>query len=175
MKLVPFSEKNRQIFAVKRCARLDARRVLATDVILDVGARSRLPEPPQYLGSATAAMWLEKKSRGYWLTSADRFLVEIAAALMAHYRIGELNSGDVSLLIGLLGNIGFSLNERGRMNLPTNSTWGQALSSAIFQFVILRALRKSGWSRSSSYHRRGWLTIAVLPMPCPCCDRAAPC
>jgi hypothetical protein len=66
--------------------------------------------------------WLEIKSRGYWLTSADRFLVEIAAALMARYRIGELNSGDVSLLIGLPGKIGFSPNERGRMNLPTNST-----------------------------------------------------
>jgi hypothetical protein len=48
------------------------------------------------------------KSCGYWLTSADRFLVEIAATLMARYRIDELKSGDVSLLIGLLGKIGFS-------------------------------------------------------------------
>jgi hypothetical protein len=49
-------------------------------------------------------------------------LVEIAAALMARYRIDELKSGDVSLLISLLGKIGFSPNERGWMNLPTNST-----------------------------------------------------
>jgi hypothetical protein len=119
VKLAPFSEQNRQIFAVKRYARLDARRVLATDVILDVGARSRLPEPPQYLGSATAAMWLEVKSRGYWLTSADRFRVEIAAAFDGTLSNWRLNSGDVSLVIGLLG---FSPNERGRMNLPTNST-----------------------------------------------------
>ena len=81
-----------------------------------------LPDPPERLPKSVKSMWLEMKSRGYWLTSADRFLVEIAAALMAHYRIGELNSGDVPLLIGLLGNIGFSPNERGRMNLPTNST-----------------------------------------------------
>jgi hypothetical protein len=46
-------------------------------------------------------------------------LVEIAATLMARYRIDELKSGDVSLLIGLLGKIGFSPNERGKMNLPS--------------------------------------------------------
>jgi hypothetical protein len=81
-----------------------------------------LPEPPDYLTTDTVTAWLEMKSRGYWLTSADRFLVEIAATLMARYRINELKSGDVSLLIGLLGKIGFSPSERGRMNLPTNST-----------------------------------------------------
>ncbi len=42
---------------------------------------------------------------------------EIAATLMARYRIDELKSGDVSLLIGLLGKIGFSPNERDRMNI----------------------------------------------------------
>jgi hypothetical protein len=78
-----------------------------------------LPEPPKYLTKAATVAWLEMRSRGFWLTSADRFLVEIAATLMARYRIEELNSGDVSLLIGLLGKIGFSPKERGRMNLPT--------------------------------------------------------
>jgi hypothetical protein len=42
----------------------------------------------------------------------------LAATLMARYRSDELESGDVSLLIGLLGKIGFSPSERGRMNLP---------------------------------------------------------
>jgi hypothetical protein len=51
------------------------------------------------------------KSRGYWLASADRFLVEIATTLMARYRIDELKSGDVSQLIGLLGKIGFPTNK----------------------------------------------------------------
>jgi hypothetical protein len=59
------------------------------------------------------------QSRGFWLTSADRFLVEIAGTLMARYRIEDLKSGEVSLLIGLLGKIGFSPSERGRMNMPT--------------------------------------------------------
>jgi hypothetical protein len=66
-------------------------------------------------------MWLEMKSRGYWLTSADKFLVEIAASLMARYRTDELKSGDISQLIGLLGKIWFSPGERGKMYLPTNS------------------------------------------------------
>jgi hypothetical protein len=35
-------------------------------------------------------MWHEMKSRGYWLTSADIFLVEIAVTLMAHF--GSTNS-----------------------------------------------------------------------------------
>jgi hypothetical protein len=71
--------------------------------------------------AGAAATWLEMKTRGYWLTSADRFLVEIAATLMARYRIDELKSGDVSLLIGLLGKVGFSPNERDKMNLPAKA------------------------------------------------------
>jgi hypothetical protein len=81
-----------------------------------------LPSPPKYLTSATAATWQEMKRYGYWLTSADRFLVEIAATFVARYRVNELKSGDVSLLIALLGKIGFSPKERGALNLPTNTT-----------------------------------------------------
>jgi hypothetical protein len=62
------------------------------------------------------------KLYGYWLTSADRFLVEIAATFLARYRVDNLKSGDVSLLIGLLAKLGFSPRERGALNLPTNST-----------------------------------------------------
>jgi hypothetical protein len=79
-----------------------------------------LPHAPKYLTATTAAMWLAMQSRGYWLTSADQFLVEIAATLMARYRIGELKSGDVSQLIGLLGKIGFSPGERSKLDLPRN-------------------------------------------------------
>jgi hypothetical protein len=55
------------------------------------------------------------ESRGHWLTSADRFLIEIAATLTARYRIDKLKAGDVSLLIALLGKIGFSPVERGTL------------------------------------------------------------
>ena len=81
-----------------------------------------LPEPPKRLPRPVRDMWLDMKSHGHWLTSADRFLVEIAAAFMARYQSDELKSAEVSLLIGLLGKIGFSPKERGSMNLPTRST-----------------------------------------------------
>jgi hypothetical protein len=48
---------------------------------------------------------------------------------MARYRIDELNSGDVSLLIGLLGKIGFSPGERSRMNVPDITS--QRVTSAV--------------------------------------------
>jgi hypothetical protein len=80
-----------------------------------------LSDPPKYLTTGATAAWSEMQLRGRWLTSADRFLVEIAAVLMARYRIDELKSGDVSLLIGLLGKIGFSPKERGTLNLPTET------------------------------------------------------
>jgi hypothetical protein len=38
-----------------------------------------LPEPPPRLAKPVKSMWLEMQLFGYWLTSADRFLVEIAA------------------------------------------------------------------------------------------------
>jgi hypothetical protein len=77
-----------------------------------------LPEPPSYLASTAVTAWQEVKSRGWWLTSADRFLIEIATTLMGRYRADILTSGDVSLMIGLLGKVGFSPGERGRLNLP---------------------------------------------------------
>jgi len=78
-----------------------------------------LPQPPLNLPKPVNSAWLEMQLRGWWLTSADRFLVEIAATLMAAYRGDQLKSGDVSQLIGLLGKIGFSPKERGTLNLPT--------------------------------------------------------
>jgi hypothetical protein len=81
-----------------------------------------LPEPPKYLTKAITATRLEMKSYGFWLTSADQFLVEIAATYMAAYRGDKLKSADTSLLIGVLNKIGFSPTERRKMNLPTKST-----------------------------------------------------
>jgi hypothetical protein len=81
-----------------------------------------LPEPSPGLPKPVKEAWLEMQSRGFWLTSADRFLVEIAATLLARYRFDQIKSGDVSLLIRLLGMIGFSPKDRSALNLPSNST-----------------------------------------------------
>ena len=58
------------------------------------------------------------QSHGFWLTSADRFLIEIAATLMSRYRTDKPRSAETSLLIGVLNKIGFSPTERRKLNLP---------------------------------------------------------
>jgi hypothetical protein len=72
-----------------------------------------LPEPAPSLPKPVKQAWLEMRERGWWLTSADRYLVEIAATLSFE----EIKSSDVSLLIGLLGKIGFSPKDRSGMTL----------------------------------------------------------
>ena len=59
------------------------------------------------------------QAHGFWLTSADRFLLEIAAVLMTMHRNGEHKI--TPLLIGVLGKLGFSPKDRGAMNLPTRT------------------------------------------------------
>jgi hypothetical protein len=76
------------------------------------------PGRPRYLDSATASLWDQMQASAYWLTSADRFLLDIAATFMARYRRGELKHGDVALLINVTGKLGFSPKERRSMNLP---------------------------------------------------------
>jgi hypothetical protein len=62
------------------------------------------------------------KGHGFWLTTADRFLLEIAATLMARYRGDESKSAETALLIKVLNTIGFSPTERRKLNLPTGTT-----------------------------------------------------
>jgi phage terminase small subunit len=81
-----------------------------------------LPEAPKYLTKAARASWHEMAAFGFWLKSPDQFLVAIAATLMARYRSDELRSDEVSLMISLLGTLGFSPKSRGAMNLPTDTT-----------------------------------------------------
>ena len=50
-----------------------------------------LPEPPPSLPKPVKSAWLEMREHGLWLTSADRFLVEIAATRMAGYRGDSVN------------------------------------------------------------------------------------
>ena len=82
-----------------------------------------LPDPPRGLPKPVKQAWTEMKDRGgLWLTSADQFLVLIAATYMARYRYDELKSADTWLLIGVLGKLGFAPKDRAALNLPTGST-----------------------------------------------------
>jgi hypothetical protein len=73
-----------------------------------------LPDPPADVTTDVAEVWRQMKTRGYWLTSADRFLVEIAATLAARFKNGELKHGHVSVMISLLGKLGFSQENAAR-------------------------------------------------------------
>ena len=78
-----------------------------------------LPAPPSYLALPVASMWREMQARGYWLTSADCFLLEIAATYMVAYREDRLKSADTALLIGVLAKVGFTPNDRARLTVAT--------------------------------------------------------
>jgi hypothetical protein len=83
--------KHRELFdalSAKRFSDSDTADLLLLP--LEPRVSTALPAPPKHLVVPTAATWLATRSRGWWLTSADGFLVEIAAALMARYRINEL-------------------------------------------------------------------------------------
>jgi hypothetical protein len=72
------------------------------------------PHAPCLANKRNAVMrvlWREMQDHGgLWLTSADRFLLEIAATLIAWHRDG--NHKVTPLLIGVLGKLGFSPKER---------------------------------------------------------------
>jgi hypothetical protein len=58
------------------------------------------------------------QEHGFWLTSADQFLVEIAANLMAKHRGGTIDNPARSLLVGTLSKLGFGPAERSKMKVP---------------------------------------------------------
>ena len=46
----------------------------------------RLGAPPTRLKAPEKAAWNEMRESGFWLTTADQFMVEIAAGLLAKHR-----------------------------------------------------------------------------------------
>lgn len=76
-----------------------------------------LPDPPRRLPKPVKLAWQEMQAHGgLWLTSADRFLIEIAATLMHRHRTAA-QSAETALLISLLSKLGFSPKERGALNI----------------------------------------------------------
>jgi hypothetical protein len=68
-----------------------------------------LGEPPKRLKPADKAAWCEMRDHGFWLTSADQFMVEIAASLMAKHRGGTIDNPARSLLVSTLSKLGLAL------------------------------------------------------------------
>ena len=65
-----------------------------------------LGDPPKRLKPVDKAAWREMQEHGFWLTSADQFMVEIAASLMAKQRGGTIDNPARRLLVGTLSKLG---------------------------------------------------------------------
>ena len=66
-------------------------------------------DPPKRLKPADRAAWREMQEHRFWLTSADQFMVEIAASLMAKHRGGTIDNPARSLLVSTLSKLGLAL------------------------------------------------------------------
>jgi hypothetical protein len=55
------------------------------------------------------------RERCFWLTTADQFMVEIAAGLMAKHRSGKIDNPARSLLVSTLSKLGFGPTERSKL------------------------------------------------------------
>lgn len=74
--------------------------------------------PPRVsLKTKEKAVWNELRTEGFWLTSADAFMVEIASSLMAQHRAGEIDNPARSLLISTLSKLGFGPTERSKLKV----------------------------------------------------------
>lgn len=74
--------------------------------------------PPKTLIEDAAKVWVEMSREGFWLTSADEFLLEIAAKYMAYFRIGGNDTKVIGQLIAVLNKLGFSPADRSKINAP---------------------------------------------------------
>lgn len=73
---------------------------------------------PANLEEAGIKAWDEMVREGFWLTSADKFLLEIAARYMAYFSEGGNDTKTVSLLVGVLNKLGFGPAERSKISAP---------------------------------------------------------
>ncbi|KAB0462403.1 hypothetical protein [Agrobacterium radiobacter] len=74
--------------------------------------------PPERLSEDEAALWLELAGYGFWLTNADRLMLEIAVKLMVLFRGNALDGGGISKLITALSKLGFSPSDRSKVQAP---------------------------------------------------------
>lgn len=75
-------------------------------------------EPPEHLGEVGAAIWHEMVREGFWLTSADAFMLEIAVKYMTVFRSGVSDPKLVTPLINVLNKLGFGPAERSKIKAP---------------------------------------------------------
>lgn len=75
-------------------------------------------DAPEYLGEVAGSIWDEMVREGFWLTSADAFLLEIAAKYLAMFRAGIAEPKHSAQLITVLNKLGFGPAERSKIKAP---------------------------------------------------------
>lgn len=87
--------------------------------------RKNEPKPSGEIGMAPAGfskdevfLWDELAGYGFWLTNADRLMLEIAVKLMILFRASALDGGGISKLITALAKLGFSPSDRSKVQAP---------------------------------------------------------
>jgi hypothetical protein len=75
-------------------------------------------DAPEWFTEEAAAIWDEMVEQGFWLTSADVFLLEIAAQHMADFRRGSADPKIIAQLINVLNKLGFGPAERSKIKAP---------------------------------------------------------
>jgi hypothetical protein len=78
----------------------------------------KIGNAPGSLDEAATAVWDDMAAEAHWLTSADRFLLEIAAKYMAYFQAGGGDTKTIGQLITVLNKLGFGPAERSKINGP---------------------------------------------------------
>jgi hypothetical protein len=79
---------------------------------------TKLGKPPVTFNAGQRKAWLDFETHGFWLTGADRFMVEVAVKLMAQHRANNIEPKEISILVGTLNKLGFGPAERSKIKAP---------------------------------------------------------
>lgn len=78
----------------------------------------KIGKAPKSLDEDSTKVWDDMAREGHWLTSADRFLLEIAAKYMAYFSRGGGDTKVIGQLITVLNKLGFGPAERSKIKAP---------------------------------------------------------
>lgn len=73
---------------------------------------------PDFFDAEEGLIWDDLAGFGFWLTDADRLMLEIAVKLMSMFRKNTLDGGGISKLITALSKLGFSPTDRSKVQAP---------------------------------------------------------
>jgi hypothetical protein len=77
-------------------------------------------EPPPWINDdeQALALWDDLVAEGFWLTTADSFMLEVAVRYMTYFRNGGSEPKVISLLVGTLNKLGFGPADRSKIKAP---------------------------------------------------------